>query len=339
MTKHYRLPSVITDSSGAPRRAGFEFEFGNLPIVETAKALQKSLGGELDIKSPFEAVLQGSLLGKLKIERDAEILKSTRYRSWLESLGVKFSPGTVAHGIETNIDNASRGLIPCEVVTEPIPLQDLDKLDILIDTLNRLGAEGTQESLIYAFGLHINPSIPDNSSATLRRYIQAFLLLYTWIIDSSEIDVTRRFLTKYIDPFPQDYMELTLDNSYSPDGTALVEDYLTHNPTRNRALDMLPILFELDADRVLAGINEDERKLVKGRPAFHYRLPDCKINEAGWSAAAAWNRWVYVETLAADAELLQELIEAWRDSSASFFHRAQVQLGDTTDHYSQPEVF
>ena len=58
--------------------------------------------------------------------------------------------------------------------------------------------------------------------------------------------------------------------------------------------------------------------MVKGRPAFHYRLPDCKINEAGWSAATAWNRWVYVETLAADAELLQELVEAWRDSSASF---------------------
>ena len=56
MSKHYRLPSVITDSWGAQRRAGFEFEFGNLPIVDTAKALQKSLGGELDMKSPFEAV-------------------------------------------------------------------------------------------------------------------------------------------------------------------------------------------------------------------------------------------------------------------------------------------
>jgi hypothetical protein len=301
MTKHYRLPKLITDSSGSPRRAGFEFEFGNLPIVETAQALQKSLGGQLDIKSPFEAVLQDSLLGKLKIERDADILKSTRYRTWLESLGVKFSPGTVAHGIEKNIDNASRGLIPCEVVTEPIPFQDLDKLDILTDTLNTLGAQGTQESLIYAFGLHINPSIPDNSSATLKRYIQAFLLLYTWIIDSSEIDITRRFLTKYIDPFPQDYMELALDNSYTPDRAALIEDYLTHNPTRNRALDMLPILFELNPDCVLAGISEDERKLVKRRPA-----------------AAAWNRWVYVETLAADTGLLQELIEAWRDSSASF---------------------
>jgi hypothetical protein len=318
MAKHYRLPPLLVDASGAPRKAGFEFEFGNLPIVDTSKALQKSLGGELDIKSPFEAVLHDSLLGKLKIERDADILKSTRYRSWLESLGIKFSPGTVAHGIETNIDNASRGLIPCEVVTEPIPFQDLDKLDTLIDTLNTLGAEGTQESLIYAFGLHINPSIPDNSSATLRRYIQAFLLLYTWIIDSSEIDITRRFLTKYIDPFPLDYMELALDNSYSPDDSTLVEDYLKHNPTRNRALDMLPILFEIDQDRVLAGINEDERKLVTGRPAFHYRLPDCKINEAGWSAAGAWNRWVYVEALAADTELLQELIEAWRASSTSF---------------------
>ena len=318
MTKHYRLPPVIADASGAARRAGFEFEFGNLPIVTTAKALQQSLGGELDIKSPFEAILNESLLGKLKIERDADILKSTRYRSWLESVGVKFSPGSVAHEIETNIDNASRGLIPCEVVTEPIPFQDLDKLDILIDTLNSLGAEGTQDSLVYAFGLHINPSIPDNSSATLRRYIQAFLLLYTWISDSSGIDVTRRFLTKYIDPFPQDYMDLALDNNYQPDDSALIEDYLTHNPTRNRALDMLPILFELDREKVLAGIDEDERKLVKGRPAFHYRLPDCKINEAGWSAADAWNRWVYVETLAADTALLEELIEAWRDCSASF---------------------
>ena len=318
MNKHYRLPAVLTDASGAPRRAGFEFEFGNLPIVDTARALQKSLGGELDIKSPFETVLHDSLLGKLKIERDADILKSTRYRGWLESLGITFSPGSVAHGIETNIDNASRGLIPCEVVTEPIPFRDLDKLDTLIDTLNTLGAEGTQESLIYAFGLHINPSIPDRSSATLTRYIQAFLLLYTWIIDSSEIDITRRFLTRYIDPFPQDYMDLALDNNYSPNEASLVADYLTHNPTRNRALDMLPILSELDRDQVQAGINEDERKLVKGRPAFHYRLPDCKINEAGWSAAAAWNRWVFVETLAADESLLQELIEAWRESSSTF---------------------
>ena len=318
MTEQYRLPPRLTDASGQPRRAGFEFEFGNLPIGKTAEALQQALGGELDIISPFEAVLQGCSMGRLKIERDANLLKSVRYRGWLRSLGVEFSPGTFAHDIETNIDNASRVLIPCEVVTEPIAFEELRKLDALIETLTGLGAEGTQHSLIYAFGLHINPSIPDRSPGTLQRYIQAFLLLYTWIIDSSEIDLTRRFLTKYIDPFPQAYAELMLDNSYRADTGKLIDDYLQYNPTRNRALDMLPILSELDSERVMQGINDDERKLVKGRPAFHYRLPDCKVNQAGWTAAGAWNRWVYVETLAADEALLAELIDAWRASHASF---------------------
>lgn len=318
MNEPYRLPPVARDLSGQPRRAGFEFEFGNLPIVETGKALQQSLGGQLDVITPFEAVLHDSLLGKLKIERDADILKSVRYRSWLESLGVKFEPGTVAHDIETNIDNASRGLIPCEVVTEPIPFDQLEKLDTLTRCLTGLGAEGTQDSLVYAFGLHINPSVPDRSASTLRAYIQAFLLLYTWIIDSSEIDITRRFLTKYIDPFGQDYMELLLDNRYEANLEQLIDDYLLHNPTRNRALDMLPIFVELDGDRVRRRINEDERKLLKGRPAFHYRLPDCKVNETGWSPASAWNRWVYVEKLAGDKALLAELIDAWRDSNSTF---------------------
>ena len=319
MNEPYRLPPVLQDESGQPRRAGFEFEFGNLPITQTARALQEALGGELDLLSPFEAVLRESTMGRLKIERDANLLKSVRYRSWLQSLGVEFEPGTFAHDIETNIDNASRVLIPCEVVTEPIPFDELYKLDLLLETLTTLGAEGTQDSLIYAFGLHINASIPDHSPATLTRYLQAFLLLYTWIIDSSEIDLTRRFLTKYIDPFPQDYAELLLDNDYRADTSGkLIDDYLAHNATRNRALDMLPILCELDQERVMQGISADERKLVSGRPAFHYRLPDCKVNEIGWSAAGAWNRWVYVETLAADEALLAELIDAWRSSYSNF---------------------
>lgn len=315
---HYRLPPLLTDSSGHPRRAGFEFEFGNLPIAATARKLQQALGGELDIKSPFEAVLHDSVMGRLKVERDANLLKSVRYRRWLESMGVTFDPGSLAHEIETNIDNASRLLIPCEVVTDPIAFDQLHKLDSLVATLGGLGAEGTQHSLIYAFGLHINPSIPDDSVEVLTRYLQAFLLLYTWIIDSSEIDITRRFLTKYIDPFPLEYMELLLDSGYRPDTGKFISDYLEHNPTRNRALDMLPILYQLDSNKVLAAVNSEERKLISGRPAFHYRLPDCKINEAGWTAAPAWNRWVYVETLAEEEQLLHELMAAWRKSNSSF---------------------
>ena len=121
MTTPYLIPPVLLNRQGLERKAGFEFEFGNLPIKQTAEALQAALGGELEAITPFEAVLHGTTLGRLKIERDADILKSVKYRKWLEQLGVEFSPGSLGHEIEANIDNASRILIPCEVVTDPIP--------------------------------------------------------------------------------------------------------------------------------------------------------------------------------------------------------------------------
>ncbi len=318
MKPHYHLPPLLNDASGQPRRAGFEFEFGNLPIIDTAKSLQAALGGTLDVKSPFEAVLHGSSVGRLKVERDMDILKSTRYRRWLQNLGMDFGLGSLGQDIETNIDSASRLLVPCELITDPISFDQLQHLDSLLQTLTGLGAEGTQDSLIYAFGLHINTSIPDSSAASLRRYLQAFLLLCAWIIETSGIDLTRRYFTRFIDPFPQAYSELVLDNDYHPTINELMDDYLEHNPTRNRALDMLPIFCGLDEARVHAAINSDERKLVKGRPAFHYRLPDCRVNEPGWSAAGAWNKWVYVERLAADSELLEELIGEWQACNSSF---------------------
>lgn len=311
----YLLPPVVRDHQGKERKAGFEFEFGNLSVTATARELQAKLGGKLDTKSPFEAILETDGLGRLKVERDFELLRSIKYRSWLEALGVEFSPGSFAHEIETNIDSASKQLIPCEIVTDPIAFSELEKIDRLIEILSGIGAEGTQESLFYAFGLHINISLPDDRADTLKRYLQAFLLLRAWLIESSGTDITRRFFTKFIDPFPYPYMQLLVDNHYTPNMETLIKDYLTHNPTRNRALDMLPIFAGIEHDLVMHSVNEDERKLIKARPAFHFRLPDCRINVPGWSAASSWNQWVYVETLAEDKTLLQELITEWRNSA------------------------
>lgn len=320
MTEQYHLPPVIRDSSGAMRRAGFEFEFGNLPIGKASEALCQALGGELETLSPFEAVVHNSRVGRLKVERDANLLKSRRYLKLLSTFGMDFGPGSIGRELETNLDSASRTLVPCEVITDPIPLDKLALLDTLVTTLNELGAEGTQDSLIYAFGLHINTSLPAEDPATVLRYIQAFLLLNAWILDLSNTDRTRRYLTRYIDPFPHDYQELALDNNYRPDTHRLVADYMRFNPTRNRGLDMLPILSGLDEKAVRKGLSPDETHLVKARPAFHYRLPDCKINMPGWTVAAPWNRWVFIEILASDEELLAELITAWRE------HNREVSL-------------
>ena len=89
-----------------------------------------------------------------------------------------------------------------------------------------------------------------------------------------------------------------LDPSYAPDEDALIGDYLEANPTRNRALDMLPVLATLQEERVLAAAKESEN--VKARPTFHYRLPNCLIDDRSWSFGVEWNRWVEVERLAAD---------------------------------------
>lgn len=316
--EQYLKPPRVVDDAGRPRRAGFEFELGNLPVMEAAHSLQRAMGGELTIRNPFHAELSGTPLGALKIERDARVLSSVSYRKWLNQLGLEFEPGSFEHEIEANIDNASSLLIPCEVITEPIAFDDLFRLDSLTETLSAVGAQGTQDSLISAFGLHINPSIPAGDANTLLRMLQAFLLLHGWIIEMSGTDLTRRFFTKFIDPFPPAYVERVLREDYRPDLDQFVGDYLRSNPTRNRALDLLPILMELRPDEVRKALKGEERLLVKGRPAFHYRLPDCRVNVPGWSAAAAWNQWVYVEKLAGDEALLPELIREWRHCNDRF---------------------
>ena len=85
---------------------------------------------------------------------------------------------------------------------------------------------------------------------------------------------------------------------------ALTEDYLAANPTRDRGLDLLPVLLHLDGARVRARL---PREKIGGRPALHYRLARAHVGEPGWSVAPDWNRWAAVERLAADPGRLAAL--------------------------------
>lgn len=316
--ERFLIPSVTQNNQGAERRAGFEFEVGNVAIEKAATVLHQALGGKIEKISPYEFHIRELELGDLKIERDANLLTSLKYREWLQDLGVDFSPGSDAERLEQEVDKLSRWLIPCEIVTSPVPFSKFDQLHQLVQVLEDVGAEGTQKSLYYAFGLHINPETPSLDVDTLVAYVQSFLLMTDWIIDTSSTDFSRRFFTKYIDPFPSEYAELLLDNSYRPSLSQFIDDYLEHNPTRNRALDMLPIFYELDKERLMKGLPEEQRELVKGRPAFHYRLPDCRVGAKDWNVATEWNRWVLIERLAEHHDARNELIEKWQAEQDSF---------------------
>ena len=198
-------------------------------------------------------------------------------------------------------------LVPTEVVTPPLPWTALDMVDDLAAALREAGAEGSAASAAYGFGLHLNPEVARRETDYLLAHLRAYLLLSDWLRRDIHLDATRRVLP-HADPFPVEYARLVLDPGYRPGLARLMDDYLSHNPTRNRELDLLPLFASLDEARVRAAL-DDER--VKPRPTFHYRLPDMALEEHGWRPSDEWRRWLEVERLAADTRRLGLLSDAF----------------------------
>jgi hypothetical protein len=55
-------------------------------------------------------------------------------------------------------------VVPYEIVTPPLPISKLDDLNTLANKLRSLKVKGTGSSFMYAFGLHINPEVPNEDS-------------------------------------------------------------------------------------------------------------------------------------------------------------------------------
>ena len=168
-------------------------------------------------------------------------------------------------------------------------------------------------SLIAAYGVHINPSSPALDSVTIRNYLRAFGLLQWWLVEAHAVDLTRRAST-YVDLYPESYLRLLFASDVAPDMDQLIKDYLAHNSTRNRALDMLPLFGEVNESLVQAGVPDDR---IKTRPTFHYRLPNCHIDRRDWSLADSWNVWWTVDELAQRPDDLDTLAARYLDQ-----HRA-----------------
>jgi hypothetical protein len=133
------------------------------------------------------------------------------------------------------------------------------------------------------------------------------VLLNAWLRRQVAPDATRHLLG-FADPFPADYVRRVVSPDYWPDTPGFIDDYLAANPTRNRDLDLLPLLVHLDEPRVRAALPNEK---INRRPTFHYRLPDARASDPGWSIGPDWNRWVAVERLACDRDLLNATGEAY----------------------------
>ncbi|MDT8407907.1 MAG: amidoligase family protein [Methylococcales bacterium] len=294
----FKRPEITKTADGSPRKVGFELEFSGLTLQQTASAVHRALGGSLEQHSLVEYRCNLAELGEFKIELDWHYLKRTAAEQdvsrWLKTL-----------------TEAAQLLVPIEVVCPPLPIDRLSELQPMVESLRQSGAVGTEKSLLAAYGVHINSEIPELSCACLTRYLQAFALLQWWLVDAHEVDITRR-MSPYIDLYPESYLIKVVKRQYN-DFSEITGDYLTDNPTRNRALDLLPLLMMVKADTVRQSLDEPK---LNARPTFHYRLPNCQIEQPDWSLALAWNTWWVVEQLATEPDALAELgqvfIEAQR---------------------------
>jgi hypothetical protein len=277
-----------------------------LSLEAAAARVRRVFGGREVVESTYRRRVADTRYGEFVIEIDSTFLKQKQYEKPLRGLGIDF--GRIGlESVERLLMGGAGNVVPFAVATPPIPFDEIGPLEELRRLLRAHDAEGTRVSLLYAFGFHINPEAPAIDPPTLLSYLRAFLLLYPWLRGQVQVDITRR-LRPYVNPFPEEYAKLVLAADYSPLAKQLIDDYLRFNPSRNRPLDMLPVLACLDERHMHSILSRTEDAyLVKPRPAFHYRMPNCLIDEPDWSVAAEWNRWVAVERLAGDPRRVARL--------------------------------
>lgn len=281
------------DATGAPRRIGVEIEFTGLTERRAAGLLAAAYGGQVEEEDPFAFHLTGSVLGRISVERDMRhIHPHRRHRHpapWLRP------PASTLVGALVG------GLVPRELVTQPLLPESLPVLDSAVARLRAAGAKGEGATLAGSLGLHFNIAPPDLSADTLLAFLRAYLLLEEEL--RAAIFTTPLLRWHAPEPFAPAYRRHVLAPDYAPDMEAFARDYLDANPTRKRGLDLLPVLLDRLGERVAGRITDK----VTARPVLHYRLPVAHIGRTGWGLGADWGRWLVVERLAADPQRLATL--------------------------------
>lgn len=295
------LPAQQLNQQGVERHVGIEIELAGLEPQQLIDCIIRHFGGQCHRHTSFEFTIPDTKLGKFKVELDATYLK--KMGTLLEqspNIKEEFSIESIAKDI---ITKAAEQIVPWELITPPVTLSQLPEINELISSLRREGALGTRYSLRYAFGLHINPELPQLDAETILRYLQAYLCLYDWLAAHDQVDLSRK-LSSYISHFSKDYIQQVISEDYRPSLSQLIDDYIDANPSRNRSLDMLPLFAYLDEKRVRNTLNDSR---IKGRPTLHYRMPNCDIDNPDWNLFHPWKAWLQVEKLANDIPTLKKV--------------------------------
>ncbi len=296
------------------RHIGVEIEFSNLPLEKSAQVITDLFGGQIEKNSRYDYKVRKSEIGDFGLELDAILLKKLVADETFAKFTQMFGGGEELNDL---LEKTASKLVPYEIAAPAIPITHLHKIDTLVYRLRLAGALGTTHAFQYAFGVHLNIEPPNTEVKTVLRHFQSFLMLQLWLERQTEVDITRKF-SPFIESFHKDYLKLVMAPTYRPKKHEFIKDYLAHNPTRNRILDMLPLFSYWDEELVRKHLPKEK---IKARPTFHYRLPNSKIDLFHWRISDEWLLWQIVEKLANDEKRFSQLQNEFNDYLHDIFQK------------------
>ncbi len=297
MPSRWPLPPKLTNHEQQPRRIGVEIELAGLDAISAANIVQERFGGALNVLSQHRAEVTDSALGDFLVELDFKYAHGD-------------DPTSIWHTI---LGDAGATVLPMEIVCPPLEIGQVERLEELFLGLKEAGASGTRSSIFYALAVQINIEAASTDVDDTLNVVRSYILLRDWLREEIQVDTTRELLG-FAKPFPDEWCDRILDEDFQPDVVELIDNYLEHNPTRNRELDLLPLLAHLDEARVRLALPNET---INPRPAYHYRLPNMDLENPNWSLSAEWERWLNVERLANQPALIRQHANNWRRDYAA----------------------
>lgn len=315
----------VSRAPDSARKVGFEIEFAGIDAQGAARVLAGAVGGAVESASPHFARVAGSRLGDLVLELDTRYAKAAK------------DPGLIDRALEAlGAREAAADMLahvaPIELVTPPLAPDRFEALDQAVAALRAAGLQGTKGATLNAFGMHLNIQLVPPEPGCAIRVAGVYAFAEHWLRHVDPPDAARR-ATPFVDPYPGGYLRAlaqALENGDVPRIESFVALYAHWNPNRNRGLDLWPLLGHL-APGVCARLRG--RPVANARPAFHYRLPDSRLGQPGWSPRKALAQWDRLEAAADDPDAFEVLRRAclehadWRIGRAEYLDAVAGVLG------------
>jgi hypothetical protein len=314
--KAVQMSQDSTSSKDDTRHYGLELEYLGVPLPDAARLVADITGGTIHEDHSTSFTVKTENLGDFTIELDVELAQKISKRAQ-EHKGDPDQSLSFEELADPIVPGLLSPVAPNEIVTPPLKFSDLKIVEKIVEELRYQGARGTSHSLLYAFGYHINPEAISVEPREIRDTIRAFILLYDWLMTHLDMDLTRK-ITGFSGPYSEEYAQFILTGAYDPDISKLIQDYIHFNPSRNYALDLLPLFSHINEDLVESLI---EDSLIKKRPTYHFRMPNCSIDDPDWHLQTALDCWFTVENLAGHKTLLKELSVAYTIRHKELFSR------------------